>query len=145
MTVRIRDDATWHDGQPVTAEDVVWSFEKTIEHNPNQRFYYSHVVKAEATGEHEVKFSFDAATHNPTGRQLVGADGSCELRAMDGTLGAMTRKGYELFFDGKLVSGADAQFYTRGEARSNCQQNIDGHPGVKVRCLFDGARIGGNE
>ena len=90
-------------------------------------------------------FEFDPAKHNPTGRSLMGTDGSCELRAMDASLGPMSRKGYELFFDGERVSGADAQFFTRGEARTNCEQNIQNHAGVKVRCMFDGVRIGGNE
>ncbi|SNY91837.1 microcin C transport system substrate-binding protein [Cohaesibacter sp. ES.047] len=56
---RIRDEARWHDGEPITPEDVVWSFEKLTELNPQQRFYYSHVTKAEVTGEHEVTFTFD--------------------------------------------------------------------------------------
>ena len=43
VTFRLRPEARWHDGEPITAEDVVWSFEKTVELNPNQRFYYSHV------------------------------------------------------------------------------------------------------
>ena len=29
VTFRLRPEARWHDGEPVTAEDVVWSFEKT--------------------------------------------------------------------------------------------------------------------
>ncbi|WP_319530596.1 extracellular solute-binding protein [uncultured Cohaesibacter sp.] len=56
---RIREEARWHDGEPITAEDVVWSFEKLTELNPQQRFYYSHVSKAEVTGEREVTFTFD--------------------------------------------------------------------------------------
>jgi microcin C transport system substrate-binding protein len=75
VTFRLRPEARWHDGQPVTAEDVVWSFEKTVEHNPNQRFYYSHVVKAEATGEHEVKFTFDV----PGNRELPHIMGQLQV------------------------------------------------------------------
>lgn len=56
---RLRPQARWHDGKPVTPADVVWSFEQTVKHNPTQRFYYNHVVKAEATGEREVTFTFD--------------------------------------------------------------------------------------
>ena len=51
--------AKWHDGEPITAEDVVWSFDKLKELNPQQAFYYQHVVKAEMTGEREVTFTFD--------------------------------------------------------------------------------------
>jgi microcin C transport system substrate-binding protein len=59
VTFRLRPEAKWHDGQPITPEDVVWSFEKLIELNPPQKFYYQHVTKAEVTGEHEVTFTFD--------------------------------------------------------------------------------------
>ena len=56
---RLREGAKWHDGTPISVEDVVWSFEKLTELNPQQRFYYSHVTKAEITGEREVTFHFD--------------------------------------------------------------------------------------
>jgi microcin C transport system substrate-binding protein len=75
VTFRLRPEARWHDGQPVTAEDVVWSFEKTIEHNPNQRFYYGHVTKAEVTGEREVTFTFDA----PGNRELPHIMGQLQI------------------------------------------------------------------
>ncbi|WP_321448754.1 extracellular solute-binding protein [uncultured Cohaesibacter sp.] len=56
---RLREDAHWHDGVAVTPEDVIWSFEKSIELNPQRKFYYSHVKSAEITGEREVTFTFD--------------------------------------------------------------------------------------
>lgn len=58
---RLRPQARWHDGAPITPEDVVWSFENVVKLNPTQRFYYNHVAKAEVTGEREVTFSFDQA------------------------------------------------------------------------------------
>jgi microcin C transport system substrate-binding protein len=58
---RLNHAARWHDGRPITAEDVVWSFEVTKANNPSQAFYYQHVVKAEASGEREVTFTFDQA------------------------------------------------------------------------------------
>jgi microcin C transport system substrate-binding protein len=61
VTFKLRPEARWHDGEPITADDVVWSFEKTVEIDPNSRFYYSHVKNAEVTGEHEVTFTFDSA------------------------------------------------------------------------------------
>lgn len=66
VTYRLRKEARWHDGKPVTPEDVVWSFENLVKLNPNQRFYYRHVVKAEQTGEREVTFTFDG----PGNREL---------------------------------------------------------------------------
>jgi microcin C transport system substrate-binding protein len=59
VTYRLRAEARWADGTPVTPEDVVWSFDRTKELDPTQRFYYLHVVKAEKTGEREVTFTFD--------------------------------------------------------------------------------------
>jgi microcin C transport system substrate-binding protein len=59
VTFRLRPEARWHDGEPITPEDVAWSFAKLIELNPSQKFYYQHVTKAEVTGEHEVTFTFD--------------------------------------------------------------------------------------
>lgn len=61
VTYRINPDAKWHDGEPITADDVVWSFNKLIELNDNQRNYYAHVTGVEITGEREVTFTFDQA------------------------------------------------------------------------------------
>lgn len=64
VTYRLRSNAKWHDGEPITADDVVWSFQVLTDKqrgNPGQAFYYQHVVKAEKTGEREVTFTFDHA------------------------------------------------------------------------------------
>lgn len=55
----LRPEARWHDGKPVTADDVVWTFEtlKTKGH-PRYRAYYASVVKAEKLGERKVRFTF---------------------------------------------------------------------------------------
>jgi microcin C transport system substrate-binding protein len=58
-TFRLRKEAKWADGQPVTPEDVVFSFDETKELNPLAGNYYHHVVKAEKTGERDVTFTFD--------------------------------------------------------------------------------------
>lgn len=59
VTFRMDPDARWHDGQPVTAEDVVWSFTKQVELSPNVAQYYANVTKAEVTAPGEVTFTFD--------------------------------------------------------------------------------------
>lgn len=59
VTFRLRANARWHDGIPVTPDDVIFSFEKAVASNPRQQFYYAHVVKVEKTGEREVTFTFD--------------------------------------------------------------------------------------
>lgn len=64
--------ARWHDGQPVTPEDVVFSFEILMsEGHPGLRAYYASVTKAEKIGEHKVKFTFDGETN----RELPGIVG----------------------------------------------------------------------
>ncbi len=51
--------ARWHDGQPVTADDVIWTFNTLIEKGrPNYRFYYASVAQVEKLSERSVKFSF---------------------------------------------------------------------------------------
>jgi microcin C transport system substrate-binding protein len=58
---RINPKAKWHDGTPITADDVVWSFDKSVELNDSIRNYYRHVVKAEKTAPDQVTFTFDEA------------------------------------------------------------------------------------
>jgi microcin C transport system substrate-binding protein len=59
VTFRMNPRAKWADGQPVTAEDVVWTFNKVMELNPSQANYYANVTKAEVTAPGEVTFTFD--------------------------------------------------------------------------------------
>ena len=63
---RLRKDARWHDGKPVTPDDVIFSFDVFKQHSPMQRAYYRHVAKAEKTGDNEITFTFDA----PGNREL---------------------------------------------------------------------------
>ena len=71
VTYRLNPDARWHDGQPVTPEDVVWSFETQIAQNPDVAEYYSHVTGAAVSGQREVTFTFDE-TGNRELPQIVG-------------------------------------------------------------------------
>lgn len=59
VTFRMNPDAHWHDGEPVKAEDVVWSFDKLRELNPNYAQYYANITSAEVTAPGEVTFTFD--------------------------------------------------------------------------------------
>lgn len=59
VSFRLNENAKWQDGEPVTVDDVIWSFEKAVELNPLYKFYYRNVVEAERTGEREVTFRFD--------------------------------------------------------------------------------------
>ncbi|QRM30532.1 ABC transporter substrate-binding protein [Microvirga sp. VF16] len=56
---RLRPEARWHDGKPVTADDVIFSFEVLKTNSPTYAFYYANVTKAEKVGEREVRFTFD--------------------------------------------------------------------------------------
>jgi microcin C transport system substrate-binding protein len=58
-TYRLDARAKWHDGQPVTVEDVIWSFNVLKEHSPWYRRYYENVTQAVAAGEREIEFRFD--------------------------------------------------------------------------------------
>ena len=55
----LRKEARWHDGKPVTPEDVIFSLEilKT-KGQPFFRFYFADVKKAEKTGPRTVRFTF---------------------------------------------------------------------------------------
>jgi microcin C transport system substrate-binding protein len=63
---RLRAEAKWHDGTPVTPDDVIFSFVAFKKYSPQFAAYYRHVVKAEKTGEREVTFTFDG----PGNREL---------------------------------------------------------------------------
>ena len=58
-TYRLRPTAKWHDGKPVTAEDVIFSFDSFKANHPRYSAYYQHVVKAEKTGDRDITFTFD--------------------------------------------------------------------------------------
>jgi microcin C transport system substrate-binding protein len=55
----LRKEARFHDGQPITADDVVFSFNLLKEKGPPfYQSYYSSVAKVEKLGDLKVKFSF---------------------------------------------------------------------------------------
>jgi microcin C transport system substrate-binding protein len=68
---RLRPQAKWHDGMPVTPEDVIFSLDAFKKHHPFYSAYYRHVAKAEKSGERDIKFTFDS-TGNRELPQIVG-------------------------------------------------------------------------
>ncbi|MEH6951736.1 extracellular solute-binding protein [Nitrobacter sp. NHB1] len=66
VVYRLRKEARWHDGKPVTPDDVIFSLNSFKKYHPQYAAYYRHVVKAEKTGERDVTFTFDA----PGNREL---------------------------------------------------------------------------
>lgn len=66
-TFTLRAAARWHDGRPVTAEDVAFSFELLKEKGrPLYRHYYANVERAEVLDARTVRFHFSG----PTNREL---------------------------------------------------------------------------
>lgn len=55
----IRDEAKWHDGTPITAADVKYTFEQMLEHGmPFFKAYYGDVDQVEILSDKEIKFTF---------------------------------------------------------------------------------------
>jgi microcin C transport system substrate-binding protein len=61
VTFRLRANAHWNDGVPLTVDDVIWTFDTLKAENPFIADYYSHIISAEQTGDREVTFTFDEA------------------------------------------------------------------------------------
>nr|WP_245413659.1 extracellular solute-binding protein [Mangrovicella endophytica] len=59
VTYRLDPKARWHDGQPITVEDVIWSFQTLIKLHPQWATYYQNVTAATQTGEREITFTFN--------------------------------------------------------------------------------------
>ena len=63
----LRKAARWHDGTPITAEDVVFSFDILKEKgHPQYRILYAPIEKVEALNAHKVRFHFS----DPENRDL---------------------------------------------------------------------------
>ncbi|AMD01191.1 extracellular solute-binding protein [Halomonas chromatireducens] len=68
----LRPEARFHDGEPVTSEDVVFSFNLLVEEgNPFYRGYYADVESVEALNRHTVRFEF-ATNHSRELPLIVG-------------------------------------------------------------------------
>jgi microcin C transport system substrate-binding protein len=59
VAFELREEARWHDGRPVTAEDVVWTFDTLrSQGRPFYRAYWADVTEAVAEGPRRVVFRF---------------------------------------------------------------------------------------
>ena len=68
----LRPEARFHDGKPITADDVTWTFQTLkAKGHPIYRSYWAQVVKAEAVGPRKVKFTFGPG-HNRELPVIVG-------------------------------------------------------------------------
>ena len=99
VTFSLRAGARFHDGKPITPDDVIFSWATLKRDSPFHAQYYKNVVKAEKTGEREVTFTFDVK-------------GNRELPQIMGQLTVLPKH----YWDGK-----DA----KGEARDPSKTTLD--------------------
>ena len=71
VTYRINGAARFHDGSPITPEDVIWSLEALKAAHPFYNSYYANVTAAEQTADNEVTFRFSEAGNREL-PQIVG-------------------------------------------------------------------------
>lgn len=71
-TFVLRENARWHDGKPVTPEDVIWSFETLRDKGqPFYRAYYAGVTAVDKIGPRQIRFQF-AHGGNPELPLIIG-------------------------------------------------------------------------
>jgi microcin C transport system substrate-binding protein len=58
-TYRLDPRAKWHDGQPITTDDVIWSFQVLKANSPLYSRYFENVTEAVAISDREVEFHFN--------------------------------------------------------------------------------------
>lgn len=58
-TYRLDPRAKWHDGQPITVDDVIWSFQVLKANSPQYSRYFENVTDAVAISDREVEFHFN--------------------------------------------------------------------------------------
>jgi len=67
ITYNLNPDARFHDGHPITAEDVVFSYEAYLEHgHPVRRRVYGFVNDVDIINDHKVKFTFGDGADSET-------------------------------------------------------------------------------
>ena len=71
VTFKLRPEARFHDGSPITPEDVIWSMSELKKSHPAYNFYYKNVTSGEKTGDLEVTFRFSESGNREL-PQIVG-------------------------------------------------------------------------
>jgi microcin C transport system substrate-binding protein len=76
VTFRLNPNAKFNNGDPVTADDVIWVFETLKEKGqPMYRTYYKNISKVEKLDDRTIKFSFNTTTN----RELPGILGQLPI------------------------------------------------------------------
>lgn len=68
VTFELRDDLRWHDGEPVTAHDVAFTFQRAKDPataSPLAAAYLGNVDSAEVLGDHRIRFRFTGPHAQP--------------------------------------------------------------------------------
>ncbi len=118
VTFRLRPEAKWADGQPVTPEDVIFSMEMLKEHSAFYSGYYRHVTAAEKTGDRDVTFRFDEKNNR-------------ELPSIVGDFPILPKHWWE---------GKDAQGKPRDITRTTLEPTMGSGP-YKIASVQPGATI----
>lgn len=64
VSFNLNPDAEWHDGRPISVDDVIWTFNTLIsEGHPSFKIYYRDVELVEQTGKRQVTFRFPKSTN----------------------------------------------------------------------------------
>ncbi|MEN3930113.1 extracellular solute-binding protein [Microvirga sp. W0021] len=58
VTYTLREGAKWHDGTPITSDDVIFSFEAFKQYSPMYSSYYANVDKVIKNGQRSITFTF---------------------------------------------------------------------------------------
>lgn len=63
LSFRIREGMTWHDGVPVTVDDVIWTYELSVNDDIAyaNRAYFQYVTRAVKVDDRTVRFEFSEA------------------------------------------------------------------------------------
>lgn len=117
-TYRLDPAARWHDGKPITADDVVWSFGVLKANSPMYNRYYENVTEAVAIDPHTVEFRFDQK-------------GNRELPKIMGDLVVLPKHWWE---------GADAQGKKRDIAQPTLEPPL-GSAAYKIESFRPGSEI----
>jgi microcin C transport system substrate-binding protein len=105
-TFGIRPEARFHDGTPITPDDIVFTLEALKKWSPRYQIYLKNVTRAVATGDRTVKFEFDVK-------------GNRELPIIVGTLPVLSRKYWE---------GTDANGTPRDISRGTIEPPLGSGP-----------------
>jgi len=131
----LRKEARFHDGSPMTPEDVVWTFDTLRQKgHPMYRSYYGDVTKVEPEGDRGVRFRFKSAENREL-PQILGqmpvlskkywADRDFTKTTLDPPLGSGPYKIEELDPGRSITYRRIADYWGAGLPVNKGRQNVD--------------------